>query len=725
MRRGQAIPRRRRSPRALRLRPGVPQRDERLRPGARQGAARPATATSTATATAGASCPTARRWCSSTRPSPTSASRQLVEQWKKNMTAIGVRIVFKIAQVAREPEGLARRQADDVGRRLERRRARRRGLPRAGRRRRTKGQANHARFDLPAFNALYDSSSALPDGPERQAVDDRGEEAAASPTCPTSSHVHRICDRHGAPVGRRLPPQRVHARLLAVRRHRHRAQRAQRERRRFGAADDARRCCAGARWRALPRSPARPRRAAAAAPKVLRYAFQVAETSFDPAQINDLYSRTSRRTSSRRCYTLRPPRAAGQDQAADRRRHAAGLGRLPHLDVSIKPGIYFADDPAFKGKQRELVGAGLRLRVQALRRPGEQERRSGRCIETEQLRRPGRAAPGGARRARSRSTTTARSRACARSTATRCSSRSTSRGRASSTACAGGDLFGAVAREVVEFYGDQHRGAPGRHRPVPARAVAAQLAHRARAQPRLPRDAATTPSRPPTTPRARRCVARFKGRRLPMVDRVEISIIEEEQPRWLAFLNGEADLSRDRAGTSSSTQAMPNGKVAPNLAKRGIARLPHRRRRRAADLFNMEDPVVGGYTPDEGRAAPRDRRSASTSSARSRLMRTAARRMPAQTPIAARTPAATTRRSRPRSATTTRRAPRRCSTCTATSTATATAGASGPTARRWCCEHGDASPTSATRQLDELWQQEHGRDRHARRVQGPRSGPRT
>ena len=34
--------------------------------------------------------------------------------------------------------------------------------------------------------------------------------------------------------------------------------------------------------------------------KVLRYAFPVAETGFDPAQISDLYSRTVARTSSKR-----------------------------------------------------------------------------------------------------------------------------------------------------------------------------------------------------------------------------------------------------------------------------------------------------------------------------------------------------------------------------------------------------------------------------------------
>jgi len=33
-----------------------------------------------------------------------------------------------------------------------------------------KGQANHARFDLPAFNALYEQQRVLPDGPEREAL---------------------------------------------------------------------------------------------------------------------------------------------------------------------------------------------------------------------------------------------------------------------------------------------------------------------------------------------------------------------------------------------------------------------------------------------------------------------------------------------------------------------------------------------------------------------------
>ena len=85
---------------------------------------------------------------------PDQQSRQLTELWKKNMDAIGIRIVFKTGQVAREPEGQARRQADDVGRGLERRRPDGDTFLALGYGP-NKGQANHARFDLPAFNELY------------------------------------------------------------------------------------------------------------------------------------------------------------------------------------------------------------------------------------------------------------------------------------------------------------------------------------------------------------------------------------------------------------------------------------------------------------------------------------------------------------------------------------------------------------------------------------------
>ncbi|HZA96266.1 MAG TPA: ABC transporter substrate-binding protein, partial [Burkholderiaceae bacterium] len=91
--------------------------------------------------------------------------------------------------------------------------------------------------------------------------------------------------------------------------------------------------------------------------KVLRYAFEVAETGFDPAAINDLYSRivTSHIFESpygydylARPYEIRPATADGMPEvSADFRTWI----------VRLKRGIYFQDDPAFKGERRELIAA--------------------------------------------------------------------------------------------------------------------------------------------------------------------------------------------------------------------------------------------------------------------------------------------------------------------------------------------------------------------------------
>ena len=46
-------------------------------------------------------------------------------------------------------------------------------------------------------------------------------------------------------------------------------------------------------------------------------------------------------------------------------------------------------------------------------------------------------------------------------------------------------------------------------------------------------------------------------------------------------------------------QAMPGGRLAPNLAKRGIVGVRTLNADSAFSYFNMEDPVVGGYTDDK------------------------------------------------------------------------------------------------------------------------------
>ncbi len=99
-------------------------------------------------------------------------------------------------------------------------------------------------------------------------------------------------------------------------------------------------------------------------------------------------------------------------------------------------------------------------------------------------------------------------------------------------------------------------------------------------------------------PVAQAIAARMRGKRLPQIDRVEVYIIEESQPRWLAFLNAEHDLL-DQVPFEYVNLAAPEGRLAPHLQKKKI----QLDRSNEFDLtffyFGMEHPVVGGYTPEK------------------------------------------------------------------------------------------------------------------------------
>jgi ABC-type transport system substrate-binding protein len=334
---------------------------------------------------------------------------------------------------------------------------------------------------------------------------------------------------------------------------------------------------------------------AASPQKVLRYAFEVAETSLDPVKINDLYSRTLTPHIFEGLYTydhlarpvkIKPLTADGMPQnSADFRTWT----------VKIKPGIYFADDPVFKGAKRELVAQDY---VYAMKRFADPANKSPvwSGLENEKLL--------GLAELRQRAIDSKKPLDYdTEIEGVRALDRYTVQFRIADPrprfieALAGGDLFGAVPREAVEFYGEQFQAHPvgtGPFRLVQWRrssfiALERNPGYRERyydAEPAVD-DA-----------EGQAILARLKGRRLPMVDRVEISIIEEEQPRWLSFVNGEADLAY-RVGYQFVNQAMPGGKVAPHLAKRGVQGFRYVEAAANYYLFNLDDPVVGGYTPEQ------------------------------------------------------------------------------------------------------------------------------
>jgi len=87
--------------------------------------------------------------------------------------------------------------------------------------------------------------------------------------------------------------------------------------------------------------------------KVLRVAFPVAETGFDPQATNDIYSSYVERAIFDPLYTYdilaRPYKIVPNTAVALPEYSSDGL----QWTIRIKPGIYFNDDPAFKGRKRD------------------------------------------------------------------------------------------------------------------------------------------------------------------------------------------------------------------------------------------------------------------------------------------------------------------------------------------------------------------------------------
>ena len=83
------------------------------------------------------------------------------------------------------------------------------------------------------------------------------------------------------------------------------------------------------------------------------------------------------------------------------------------------------------------------------------------------------------------------------------------------------------------------------------------------------------------------------GKRLPLIDRIEVSILTEDQPRWLEFLSGNLDGIGMITKDNFDQVMTPDGKLQEEIEEKGILTLVHP----GIDIFyigfNMDDPVVG------------------------------------------------------------------------------------------------------------------------------------
>jgi oligopeptide transport system substrate-binding protein len=92
-------------------------------------------------------------------------------------------------------------------------------------------------------------------------------------------------------------------------------------------------------------------------------------------------------------------------------------------------------------------------------------------------------------------------------------------------------------------------------------------------------------------------VRSMRGKTLPQIGRIEISIIEESQPEILAFTQGNLDYMA--LGGDDTRRVMENGKLRPDLAQRGVRHLRFGSPSVTFTYFNMDDPAVGGYSTQQ------------------------------------------------------------------------------------------------------------------------------
>jgi ABC-type transport system substrate-binding protein len=326
--------------------------------------------------------------------------------------------------------------------------------------------------------------------------------------------------------------------------------------------------------------------------KVVRDVFPVAETGFDPAAASDLYSAGVLQAVFERLYTYdylaRPAKVV--PMLAEAMPVVTENGTV--YTITLRRGVRFAADPAFGGKPRELTADDF---IYSMKRIVDPKVRSPWAFLLE-----GKFV--GLDEEAAAAKKSGRFDYDKKIAGLEAVDRYTLRFRLKQTDynlnyVLAHESTSAVAREVVARYGESD----GRVMSNPVGTGPYKLAEWVRSskivleanpdfremkwdwQAQEPGDA--------------KLVEQMKGRKIPIVDRVEISVMEEDQARWLAFRNGELDLMNMEGPLAPN--AILDGRLRPELAAKGV------RLERIVDpeinfiYWNMQDPSIGGFAKDK------------------------------------------------------------------------------------------------------------------------------
>ena len=311
-------------------------------------------------------------------------------------------------------------------------------------------------------------------------------------------------------------------------------------------------------------------------------------SSLDPQQISDLYSRRIADAIFEGLYQFDPilvPARLVPNTAAAMPEFADG-GRT--WKIRIKPGIFFADDPAFHGRPRELTAADY---VYSITRALDPTLKSGGDPAFTDL-------IVGARPVIDAAKKSGKLDYDAKIDGLQALDRFTLQLKLSAVDYTALERLAilntcAVAREVVEAAGSDIQAHPvgtgpfrlGEWRRGSRIVLEANPKYRPIAFPES------------NDPAMAEMVRTMKGRKLPALSRIEVSIIEEQVPQLLAFEQGTLDYVTFTGSIVS--RLFDNGKLAPELAARGVGHLRFTVPALIYTYFNQDDPVVGGNAPEK------------------------------------------------------------------------------------------------------------------------------
>ncbi len=325
--------------------------------------------------------------------------------------------------------------------------------------------------------------------------------------------------------------------------------------------------------------------------KVLRVSIPKAETGFDPERLDDLYS-------SDICWQIFDT-VLDYDYLARPAKLIPGIVReVPAAEQNgrvytfrVIPGIYFADDPAFKGKRRELVARDIEYSLRRLRDPKLNAPFSwlveNKIVGLDEL------VEASKRKGKMDYDTPVKGMELLDKYTLRITLKSPDYNFLYAFAF---PQTAPVAREVIETYADDTMAHPVGTGPFKLVEWVRKSKIVLERNPNYRGAVLDTRYADMNNEWDREVIKSIGDKKLPLLDRIEIYPVEEEQPRYLSFLNKEVDIL-DTMHQIYAAQVLKNDKVVPSIAKQGIRVFQEIQPEVTYETFNMENPVVGGYDP--------------------------------------------------------------------------------------------------------------------------------